>query len=106
MEIKNAVIESTSLGRHDRAHLDAYLYLDYGGSGQGFGGYSLFRDGTESNYAGLFITKCLEIADVDEWVELKGRTIRVEIRDGLIYKIGHIVKDTWFCPKEDFKTLN
>lgn len=56
--IKNAVISSASITTADRGLLDAWLNLDYGGSGQGF--------------------------------------------DGSIVAIGHIVKDDWFNPSEDF----
>ena len=40
-EIKNAIITGTYLGIEDHGILTFWLYLDYGGSGQGFGGYQL-----------------------------------------------------------------
>ena len=42
METKNAVIESARLTTDDHGCLSAWLMLDYGGSGQGFGGYALY----------------------------------------------------------------
>ena len=42
METKNAVIESVRLTTDDHGCLSAWLMLDYGGSGQGFGGYALY----------------------------------------------------------------
>jgi hypothetical protein len=45
----------------------------------------------------------MEIAEVNEWSKLKGKTIRVKIVNGFIKEIGHIIKDDWFCPAKDFK---
>lgn len=42
IEITNAVIESVSLTSDDHGCLSAWLHLNYGGSGQGFGGYVLY----------------------------------------------------------------
>ena len=40
-EIVNARIRSTTLGVEDHGIFTAWLNLDYGGSGQGFGGWAL-----------------------------------------------------------------
>lgn len=107
MEIKNAIIKSASINGSDRELLDAWLYLDYGDSGQGFGGYALYLPKSFKNHkiesvAGHHIWRCMEIAGVTKWENLKGKTIRVRIEDGLISAIGHITKDDWYCPKEEF----
>lgn len=107
-EIKNAVIESVRLTSDDHGCLSAWLMLDYGGSGQGFGGYALYLPQTYTHHklqsvAGHFIWRCLEIAGVSEWSKLPGKTIRVRGNHSGIEAIGHIVKDDWFCPREDFK---
>jgi hypothetical protein len=113
--IKNAVIESVSIDMGDRGLLTAWLHLDYGDSGQGFGGFVLYlpksyKNHTLLSHAGHFIFRCMEIAGVEKWQDMKGKTIRVlSDNDGLsgkIEAIGHIVKDEWFFPAKDFETNN
>lgn len=111
--ITNAIIENAEINIERGFILSSWLRLNYGGSGQGFGGYSLFLGKASSNheksknknYAGIFISRVMEIADVESWDKLQGKTIRVEKSDefGPIIRIGHIIKDDWFDPKEDLK---
>lgn len=106
--VKNAVIESASLTTAERGLLTAWLTLDYGGSGQGFGGYALYLPKPYTHHqmlshAGHWIYRVMEIAEVDEWAKLKGRTIRVRADFGKVHSIGHIVKDDWFDPAADFE---
>lgn len=110
MDIKNAIIESASITCGDRGFLDAWLYLDYGGSGQGFGGYCLYLPKSFKNHmllsvAGHFLFRCMEVAGVEKWENMKGKTIRVKASHSGIEAIGHIVNDDWFCPRDDFKYL-
>jgi len=111
MKVKNAIITSTTIDDGGRNMLTAWLHLDYGGSGQGFGGYVLYLPSDYANhggpnFAGHFIFRCMQIAGVDSWDKIKGKSIRVYIEDGLIKGIGHIVKDDWFFPKNEFEQLN
>lgn len=108
IEIKNAVIESAYFDTE--RGLSAWLTLDYGDCGhQGFGGYMLYAPKgwraheSKGNYAGHFIYRCLEIAGVSDWAKLPGRTIRVKSEHSKVHAIGHIVKNDWFNPSEDFK---
>ena len=102
----NAIIQSVSISTERT--LSAWLYLDYGGSGQGFGGYCLYNNSKtgkkdHGNYAGLFIQRCIEIGGVEEWEKLPGKCIRVRSSHTGVEAIGHIVKDDWFTPKEEFE---
>ncbi len=105
IEEKNAIITRVTID--NERNLSAYLHLDYGGSGQGFGGYCLYteRQWKENgkNYCGHFISRCLIIGGVDEWSKLVGKTVRVHSDHGKVHAIGHIVEDIWFNPSEDFK---
>jgi len=110
-EIKNAIIASVTIDTGDRDLLTAWLHLDYGGSGQGFGGCALYlpksyKHHTEKgDFAGHFIYRSMQIAGVESWEKVKGKTIRAKIENGLIVAIGHIVKDDWFNPAEDFDKM-
>lgn len=107
-EIKNAIITGVTLTTADHGCLSAWIQLDYGGSGQGFGGYSLylpksFTHWELKSHAGHFIYRCMEIAGVEAWENMVGKTIRVKGNYSQIEAIGHIVKEDWFNPEKDFR---
>lgn len=109
IETCNAVIKSARITDDDHGLLTAWLDLDYGGSGQGFGGFVLYlpksfkhHDKQGPNYAGHFIWRVMEIAGASEWALVPGKTIRVRHDHSQVYAIGHIVKDDWFNPSEEF----
>lgn len=110
---KNAVIEGATITSDDHGLLSAWLTLDYGGSGQGFGGYALYlpksfkhHKPAGPNYAGHFIWRVMEVAGVTRWGDLAGKTVRVRCEHSRVHAIGHIVKDDWFDPKIDFDRMN
>lgn len=91
--MKNAIIESATIGYEDHGILIFMLDLRHGEcTHQGFGGYALKAD---------HIKKILDVAGVQSWDQLKGKTIRIVRHDGFIQKIGHIIEDKWFDPREE-----
>ena len=109
IKTQNAIIADATLGMDDRGFLTAWLRLDYDGFVQGFGGFSLYSSKPSEYYqlaslAGHFIYRVLEIADVHEWSELKGKTIRMKASHVRVEAIGHIINDSWFNPGDEFKS--
>ncbi len=108
---RNAIIESATITNDDHGLLSAWVHLDFGGSGQGFGGYALylpnsFKHATnQRNYAGHFIWRVMEVAGVSRWEDLKGKTVRARAEHSKVHAIGHIVRDDWFNPTDDFAKM-
>lgn len=103
----NAIITDYSLDISRGFALDLWLYLDYGGFKQGFGGFVLHKVGAGfdpkgGNYAGHYITRVMEIAGVEKLKDLKGKTVRVDRSPDKVKGIGHIVKGDWFYPSKEF----
>ena len=110
IETRNAIIKSARITNDDHGLLSAWIDLDYGGCGQGFGGYALYlpKDFTHHdlggpNFAGHFIWRVMEVAGVSRWDQLAGKTVRAKCEHSKVHALGHIVKDDWFNPSEDFK---
>jgi hypothetical protein len=112
METKNAIITSTSLGVEDHGIFSAFLTLDFGGSGQGFGGYALDQHngkrGQDSKRIGTaygmeFIRRIMDTVGVSKWEDLRGKYIRVRSDHRKIEAIGHLIEDRWFCPETDLR---
>ena len=110
MEIKNAKISSTMLGREDHGIMTFMIYIDGYGFRCGIGGYCLdeFSSSTQTRVFRAesmeAISKILEVVGVDKWEDLPGKYIRIEY-NGLgstVTKIGNIIEEKWFNLKEFF----
>lgn len=99
--IENACIKSTMLGIEDHDVMSFYLYLDYGGRGQGAGGYCLDSYSREMDkrigWAGgiAMIRAILEVVGVRKWEDLPGKNIRVKHTDSNVSAVGNILRDKW-----------
>lgn len=111
LELKNARIRSATITMEDHGVLMVNLDLDYGGTGQGFGGYCLANVSRESKHwsiktvAGHFIIRVMQVAGVERWDRVAGSPIRVRASHNKVQSIGHILNEDWFDPAEDFKEL-
>lgn len=104
MEIQNAKIDSVSLGYDRGVFLCAWLYLDYGGNCQGFGGYVLAKNSGPQralNDFGIeYINRILSVLEIETWEKLPGTPCRVKANHCKVFAIGHFLKDKWFDPEE------
>lgn len=108
MYISNAKISSTMLGIEDHGIMTFSIMMDMGGSGQGFGGYTLDgKSGTIGHPKSILaIRKILEVVGVEKWEDLKGKYCRIKKDsewNGPIKAIGNIIKDDWFSLEEFFR---
>lgn len=108
--VQNAIIESAAINIERGGILDVSLQLCLEGGSQSFGGWSLYLDRSFANHkmegiAGHHIFRVMKIAGVEHWDKLKGKSIRVRGDSNKLDAIGHIVKDDWFCPKEEYAGL-
>ena len=95
MNERIAKIESTMLGREDHGIWTAFLFVSYGASSQGIGGYGL--DGPTHDDDGKFvrrvgsafgmewIMRATAACGVDSWEKVAGRTILVYFEDDAGY---------------------
>jgi len=109
IEIVNAKINWTMLGLEDHEIMTFIVDLDFGGSGQGFGGYALDDYDKKkdkrigSAYGMESIMRLLDVVGVSKWEELKGKNVRVKREggwNGRLAAIGNILEDKWLNMKE------
>lgn len=102
MEAKNAKITGTMLGIEDHGILTYMINMDYGGSGQGAGGYCMDTyDESQKKRVGtpLLASHLLQIfktLEVTKWEDLPGKFCRVKATHNGVQAIGHPFKDKWF----------
>ena len=112
--IKNALIESTMLGREDHGIMTFFVFIKFDGCMScGFGGYALDQYDKDTKTR-VFTAKglealslILEVAGVERWEDLPGKYIRFE-DNGLgstVDKIGHIMENKWFDLREFFSNI-
>ena len=110
MEIRNAKITSTMLGREDHGIMTFMIFVEFGGCGCGIGGYAIDQYDRETETRvfaakGLeAISKILEVVGVDEWEKLPNKYIRIKDNGwgSTIDEIGNLMEDKWFNLREFF----
>lgn len=105
-KIGNAKITSTTITNDAHGSLSIMIHVKHKDGCQGFGGYALYFPKTYKkegryNITGHFIWRVLEVADVDEWDKLVGKTVRIDYDYEKIYRMGHILEDIWFDPSQE-----
>lgn len=97
IETKNAIIVDAEVYIEDHGILTASIELDYGSSIQSFGNYAI------EEYPS-FLSSVLKIVGVYSWNKLIGKAIRVKAESTKVHAIGHITKDIWFNPSEEYQS--
>ncbi len=110
MEIRNAKITSTMLGREDHGILTFMVFVEFGCSGCGIGGYAIDqydRTADKRVFSGKgleAISKILETVGVDKWEDLPNKYIRIKDNGwgSTIDEIGNLMEEKWFNLREFF----
>lgn len=105
--IKIATIENIDITKDIKGYCSLRINFHYNENEQEHNGYLLYFPNSKNNcrlerVTGHFIFRCFAIAEVNEFCELKGKKIRVCSLYNKVQSIGHITKEDWFCPSDDF----
>lgn len=111
MNIRNAQITSTMLGREDHGIMTFFIFIKFDCVGCGIGGYALdMYDRTTKSRVFTpkgfeAISKILETVGVDKWEDLPGKYIRIKDNGwgSTVDEIGNLMEEKWFNIKEFFK---
>ena len=110
MEIRNAKITRTMLGREDHGIMTFMIFIEFGACGCGVGGYALdgydreTRTRVFSAKSMEAVSKILEVVGVDTWEQLPNKYIRIKDNGwgSTIDEIGNLMEDKWFNLREFF----
>lgn len=110
MEIRNAKITRTMLGREDHGIMTFMIFIEFGACGCGIGGYAL--DGYDketktrvfSAKSMEAVSKILDVVGVDTWEKLPNQYIRIKDNGwgSTVDEIGNLMEDKWFNIREFF----
>ena len=111
MEIRNAKITSTMLGREDHGIMTFMICVEFGGCGCDIGGYALdgYDRDTQTRVFSVksieAISKILDVVGVYKWEDLPGKYIRIKYNSlgKTIDEIGNLMEDKWFNLREFFE---
>ena len=101
--IKNAKIDSTTLGTQDTGMFMFWIGLEYGSLHQSFGGIGLDNPPEERKpgakrqptaYGMDCIVRILETVGVESLEQLKGKYVRADVQDGTVKGLINILDDS------------
>ena len=112
MEIRNAQITSTMLGREDHGIMTFMIFVKFNDCVGGIGGYCLdyYDKNTQTRVFYVknmeVISKILDIVGVDTWEDLPGKYIRIKDNGlgSIIEEIGNLMEEKWFNLREFFES--
>lgn len=110
IETRNARITSTMLGREDHGILTFFLFLDYGGSSQGAGGYGLDQHNKVTNsrvgyrFGSDLLARIMGVVGVEKWEDLAGKHVRAKADYSKVYAVGNFLTDDWIDFAELFES--
>ena len=105
-KVQNAVITASGIKIFEGC-LSVWLVLNLeNGYSQKFGHDNLYmsasyRHHDKMSFGGHFVYRCMELAGVGSWDDLKGKVIKVKGDESCITEIGDALGNDWFCPDED-----
>ena len=110
MEIRNAKITSTKLGREDHGIMTFMIFIECCGGGCGVGGYALDAYDKEtktrvySPKSMEIVSKILNVVGVESWEDLPGKYIRFKDNGWgcTVDEIGNVIEDKWLNLREFF----
>ena len=110
MNVRNAKITSTKLGREDHGIFTFMIFVEFQGCACGVGGYALDsydREIDKRVYSAKSleaVSNILDVVGVYNWEDLEGQYIRIK-DNGLgstIDEIGNLMEEKWFNLREFF----
>ena len=106
-KVENAKITSTRLGVQHTDHgvLSFMIFLSFGGTGQGFGGYVLDdysskADGRVPTILGSSLLLAVHRVFGVDWEDLKSTVCRGYHHHSNVFAIGHLLEDKWLYYSE------
>ena len=111
MEIRNAKITKTMLGREDHWIFTFMIHVEFGCSGCAVGCYALDEYNTETQTRVFkaesmeIIAKILDVVGVDTWEDLKGQYIRIKDNGwgSTVDEIGNLMEEKWINIRQFFE---
>jgi hypothetical protein len=101
-EVFNGIITKADVGYEDHGIMTVFLAFEHKGGHQGIGRYSM---DSFSKVGINFVQRILDTVGVLQLSHLHGEPVRIALsKGGITQAIGHIYKDRWFEPQDEYAT--